>query len=64
MAEGFQLKLNVVCKICVAEQYSYTLVGVTRNSCHVIVRLACDVRFISEGRKAAQTFCSVMSVSP
>jgi len=48
----------------VAEQSSYTLVGVIRNSCDVNVRLACDLRFISKGQKAAQTFCSVMSVSP
>jgi len=56
--------MDVVYKICVAERYSYTVVGVTRNSCDVIVRLACDVRFISKGWKIAQTFCSLMSVSP
>ena len=49
-------KLDVVCKICVAEHSSYTLLGVTRNSCDVTVRLICDMRLISKGQKAAQTF--------
>jgi myosin-crossreactive antigen len=54
--------MGVVYSVRVAEQSNYTFVGVTRNKCDVIVRLARDVRFISNGQH--RQFFSVMCLYP